>query len=131
MISYDKTRRVTVDSETGDYLDVLKSHYSDPVSTWKLCDKQDKVLLVADLIGDGKVNETPEGQVLFKKWEVNKAWEPKKNTPYQTPTNFEVSQDLLDRLMLFLKKLEETRGTWAAPPEVEFIDRRAGMGDSK
>jgi hypothetical protein len=130
-IAYDKNRLATVDSETGDYLKITQSHHSIPETSFALLGKEGRSLLAADLIGDGKVIETPEGQILLKKWTLVEAWDPRKNTPYQTPTNFEVSQDLIDRLKLFLNKMEQTRGKWAADPEVEFIDGRAGVGASK
>jgi hypothetical protein len=124
-IAYDKAKCMTIDSETGDYLKVVQSHYSIEEATMALYDKAGKALLVAELVGDGKVIDTPNGRTIAQKWTLLKAFVPTKIYP---PTNFEVPSDLIDRLIIFLRAEAETSGTWAMPPLFEFVDARKNVG---
>jgi hypothetical protein len=121
MIAYDKIRRVTVDSETGDYLDIVQSHYSIPEKTMCLFNKDREGLLVVELDPEGStVTSTPKGNVLFKKWTLKRAFVPSKIYP---PIDFEVPQSLIDRLVIFLKSEAETHFDWAASPNLNLSTR--------
>jgi hypothetical protein len=129
MIAYDKAKCVTIDDETGDYLKVVQSHYSIEETTMALYNKAGRALLVAELIDAGSdVIDTPAGQLLIKKCTLTKAFVPTKTYP---PTNFEVPQNLIDRLVIFLRREAETHFNWAAPPQFEFIDARTNIEGAK
>jgi hypothetical protein len=130
-IFYDWKILATVDSETGDYLKVTNSHYSIPEITYALKNKNKKALLVADIVNDGKMIEVSGGKLLIQKCTLIKAWDPRKNIPFHSPSNFEVSQDLIDRLALFLRRRLETEFDRSPLPQFEFVDGRAGAGVSK
>ena len=106
MISYDKARNQTVDSENGDYLECLEDHFSMPYSTFAIFNKHRTLLVIAELNFDGsRVIKTPEGDVAAAKRTLLKAWLPHK---LGETRNFDVPQYLIDRLALFLKRDNET-----------------------
>lgn len=128
MIAYDKARCETVDDETGDYLKVVQSHYSIPEKTMALYDKQGAALLVTELISNGTMVKINGGETLNQKWNLQKAFVPTKIYP---PTNFEVPEILIQRLILFLKARLETEFNYTPPPQFEFIDARQNVGGAK
>jgi hypothetical protein len=129
LIVFDEERKQMVDTDNGDYLNAVLQHYSIPETTFELCNKQGKAFLVADLIDEVTDLETSEGTISLKKWVLIKAWQPGMNIPFQTPTNFGVSQILIDRLALFLRRLMETRWSFGkVPRQFEFVDARKDVG---
>ncbi len=123
MIEYDEKRQQMVDTENGDYMELILRDREESEYSCSIDNHEGHPYVVANL--------TSAGTTGLKKWILNSAWEPKRNTPYMAPTNFEVSQFLLDRMVLFLRRLLETRNFAPVLPRFEFVDARKDLGAKK
>ena len=123
MIEFDKKRQQMVDTENGDFMELTLRYREEQVYSCSINDLNGHAYIAAML--------TSAGTTGLKKWILTSAWEPKRNTPYKSPTDFEVSQLLIDRMALFLRRLLECRNFAPVLPRFEFVDARQNVGAVK
>jgi hypothetical protein len=117
MIIFDEERKQMVDTDNGDHMELTLRDREDAEYSCSIEDQNGRAYVCASLNCVGATG--------FKKWIMTSAWEPKRNTPYKSPTDFEVDPIFIDRMTLFLRRLLETRWSFGElTPNFEFVDAR-------
>lgn len=122
MIVWDDENKQMVHEENGDYLQKRLRDREDNRYFLALYTSQDVPYLSARAIRRAiKEFETPMGGATVVTWILNEAWIPSGRP--EPPSNFAVSDDLIRRLELFLKRDLETN-KYQFMPRFEFVDAR-------
>jgi hypothetical protein len=122
MIIWDTDNKRMVDEETGDYMEkVLRDREKSEYSVVLFSPKAVPYLAARLLDDSTKEFETPMGGATVVRWILEEAWIPSGRP--EPPSNFDVSDDLIERLKLFLKRDLETN-SYNFMPRFEFVDVR-------
>ncbi|WP_271079000.1 hypothetical protein [Aurantiacibacter sp. MUD61] len=124
-IQVDMKRKVTVDTETGEYLVYKPTHPQDPYEHFTLRDSDDAPIFAAN-IESNAIDETGEGGATVVRYTVRKVWFP--SGEKKAPTYFWGKTKMIDRLCEFVRVWHDFPKNKNPHPRFEFEDGREQRG---
>lgn len=121
-------RKVTVDTETGEYMVYTPTHWQDPYLHFAICSSDDVPLFGAHAERDA-IDETGEGGATLERFIVRHAWFPS-GKPEQ-PTYFHDDTAMIGKLEQFIRVWAKGTKPKKPQPRYEFLDGRNVKGDAQ
>lgn len=127
VMAFDLERKVTVDTDTGNYMVYTPTHWQDPYLHFAIYSSDDRPIFGADVERDA-IDETGQGGATLVRFIVRHVWFPSGKP--EKPTYFWGETEFVDKLGDFITFWAKGTKPLNPQPRYEFVDGRSVQGES-
>jgi len=127
VLAFDFERKVTVDTETGNYMVYTPTHWQDPYLHFTIRSSDDRPIFGADVERD-VIDEIGQGGATLERFIVRRVWFPSGRP--EKPTYFWGETEFIGKLEAFITFWAKGTKPVSPQPRIEFFDGRSVQGKS-